>query len=919
MGVMKATTQLYRGITQAQMVEALFMGLLTGEPVLFVGEHASLKSSLSDFTARIFEKPVVHIKESFDNPPELELWILDISKKLELDEELLTKNLIDGINVEYAEYSGKVHCSIAIDAAKYRRAEAIRESVHEPIWYFSRQLTDQDQPEDILGFVVEHPALLGHMPPHLVKKGRLTGSDFGFLDEIFSSPLLLAHLHRALNEKVYDTTIGQATIRPIGIVAATNFWNDYYPTNPKLASMASIAPDEPIVLKDGKGEISVETIGEFVDRFFTGSEEGQVRVNDYEVLAMGTSGEAPAPKFSKFSAVARHRADRLLTLTHDGGSIRLTPNHSVFVFTPVGIECKPADELKQGDYLITMNGAQFERRTPHELPIYNGRLHHKAQAIPRTATLTEDLAWLLGMYVADGSVSTEGAVRIHLNKSTEKDRRSARRVTEIMNSMFALKTWSPKKEAGQLMSVCVGSAPLARWFESHCRHRDGGKKVPGFIFGAEPNIVVAFFKGLIDGDGWTAYGANNRHYLVYDTTNARLSAEVAVLLKLNGVAYSTLRSAVKERKIGSKVLRPTTAYRMYVSESELAGDHYKSNRPQGGRGLPSFLLGGNRYMTGYRRTMSHGLLLRLAPSLRWVLNLAENGVGSYKIREVSSESYGGFVYDICGAEFESFFAGKSLVLCHNSLDRYAFTARGIAPSTQEVLSMAMTKRAEIKSRVPISLIYEARDLLPQVSIPEELLGFAVAIVAHLSRCYFSTSKAQRRLEAISPFEVQRDCSLCLYNGSPCSYANITRTRAMLNIVRGLRALTLLNGRDVATEEDLAEVLQLVLPYRSYWNNQEFVVSKGGPHLAARELIRMFAKDVESKGSAFKEVEKLLSNPDPTLALQLRNKYIDDVIVRSFIDEAIDMMRESARKRGDTKTTNALTEPLQLSKAIAVFS
>jgi len=492
MGVMKATTQLYRGITQAQMVEALFMGLLTGEPVLFIGEHASLKSAICEFSAKIFEKPVVHLKEVFADPSDLEAWVDGIAKKLELNPELLTKNLIDGINVEYSEYSDKVHCSLAIDVSKYERATKLKEPEIEPIWYNSRQLTDQDQPEDILGFVVEHPALLGHMPPHLVKKGRLTGSDFFFADEIFASPLLLAHLHRALNEKVYDTTIGQATIRPLGIVAASNPWNDYYPTNPKLASIAT-------------------------------------------------------------------------------------------------------------------------------------------------------------------------------------------------------------------------------------------------------------------------------------------------------------------------------------------------------------------------------------------------------------------------------------------LDRYAFTARGIAPSTQEVLSMAMKKRAEIKSRVPISLIYEARDLLPQVSIPEELLGFAVAIVAHLSRCYFSTSKAQRRLEAISPFEVQRDCTLCVYNGSPCSYANITRTRAMLNIVRGLRALTLLNGRDVATEEDLAEVLQLVLPYRSYWNNQEFVVSKGGPHLAARELIRMFAKDVESKGSAFKEVEKLLSNPDPTLALQLRNKYIDDVIVRSFIDEAIDMMRESARKRGDTKTTNALTEPLQLSKALAVFS
>jgi MoxR-like ATPase len=489
--VVSGTTRLYRGITQAQMVRALFMGLLTGEPVLFVGEHASMKSSLCDFAARIFDKPAVHVRESFQNPADLEAWSADISAKLELDSETFTRNLVDGIDVEYSEYSGKVHCSVAIDAAKHPKAAQLGEPVREPIWYFSRQLTDQDQPEDILGFVIEHPALLGNRPPHLVKKGRLTGSDFAFLDEIFASPLLLAHLHRALNEKVYDTTIGQAQFRALGIVAASNPWNDYYPTNPKLASIAT-------------------------------------------------------------------------------------------------------------------------------------------------------------------------------------------------------------------------------------------------------------------------------------------------------------------------------------------------------------------------------------------------------------------------------------------LDRYAFSVRCIAPSSQQILSMATT-RMKGTQKVPIELVYEARKLLDEVVIPEELLGFTVALTAHLSRCYFSTSKTERRTEAASPFEIQHDCGLCVFSDNPCSIANVTRTRTILNTVKGMRALALLSGRKEANKEDLVEVLQMVLAYRAYWNNQDFLVQSGGPHLAVKELLRRFGRSVATRGTAFKEVEKLLASPDAALALQLRNKYTDDVIVRSFIDEVLDMMKESAKKKGDAKTLSALSDEVDLTTALAIFS
>ena len=153
-------------------------------------------SSLSEFAAKIFEKPVVHVRESFENPSELESWMKETAKKLHLDDELLTKNLIDGVNIEYAEYSGKVHCSIAIDAAKYPNASSLKEPQSETHLVFFRQPTDQDQPEDILGFVIEHPALLGtdlltssRKADLLVRTSPSLTRSSGVL------PLLLAHLH----------------------------------------------------------------------------------------------------------------------------------------------------------------------------------------------------------------------------------------------------------------------------------------------------------------------------------------------------------------------------------------------------------------------------------------------------------------------------------------------------------------------------------------------------------------------------------------------------------------------------------------------------------------------------------------------------------------------------------------------------
>jgi hypothetical protein len=492
--VFQGVGKLFRGYSQYKMAQAVFCGLLTGQPVLVIGDHASMKSSLSDFIGKkLFDKPVVRLSESFSSPDELRAWTeRKVASALSVDPDLLERNLLDGVIVEYSEYGGKVHCRVAIDAVKHPAASRLGEPKREPIWYYSKQVTDQDSPEDILGYTITHPALLGMRPPHMVKEGRLTGADFIFLDELFSSPILVAHLHRALNEKVTDTELGQAEFRPLGLTAASNPFTSNYATNPKI-----------------------------------------------------------------------------------------------------------------------MNFATF--------------------------------------------------------------------------------------------------------------------------------------------------------------------------------------------------------------------------------------------------------------------------------------------------------------------DRYAFSAETTAASTAEVLAMVSELKSREVKRLPVELIYAARELLDQVAVPEKLLHFAVVLVAHLSRCYFSTSQAERRMEAVSPFLLEgRDCQACIYSGYPCSIANITRTRAIINIERGMRALALLNGRKEATEEDLLNALLMVLPYRALWNNQEFVTAAGSPYNAAKELISTFAAEVAKRKQGFEEIAQLYSTPDPGLAAELRKKYTDDVLLRSFIDEMVDQMKEAARKKSDQKTLQLLSKPIDLKDAMEVL-
>lgn len=111
--------------------------------------------------------------------------------------------------------------------------------------------------------------------------------------------------------------------------------------------------------------------------------------------------------------------------------------------------------------------------------------------------LNTETAWLLGLYVAEGSNGIK-----QVNFSLSKDEVDLQtRIREIAKSLgYSICTFNFNSENG----TCVGvnSRVLARAFESWCGSGASNKKIPDFImYHRNSSLLRAFLDGYASGDG----------------------------------------------------------------------------------------------------------------------------------------------------------------------------------------------------------------------------------------------------------------------------------------------------------------------------------------------------------------------------------------------------------------------------------
>jgi len=237
--ILEAVSNVYKGHSQFIALKGILAAMITGEPILLIGSHGTFKSSMASLMGRIFEKPIAVTSTDAKSFGDIERFFEDLGKTLHLNPDSLMQNRVDGVDVLYRDYPGYTRVNVTVDLIKHPNGR-VGEARMVPISVFSRQISDQIDPEDILGYGVQHRAILGDKPPHVVKEGKLAGADLVILDEAFTSPRLLNKLHTAMNEKVVETTVGPVKISPLCFIFCTNPWSQHYQTNIKVVNVATL-------------------------------------------------------------------------------------------------------------------------------------------------------------------------------------------------------------------------------------------------------------------------------------------------------------------------------------------------------------------------------------------------------------------------------------------------------------------------------------------------------------------------------------------------------------------------------------------------------------------------------------------------------------------------------------------------------
>jgi len=146
-----------------------------------------------------------------------------------------------------------------------------------------------------------------------------------------------------------------------------------------------------------------------------------------------------------------------------------------------------------------------ELSTSNTLVVEKGKIRfqtEKRPGIPERIRLTPDLAWLLGIYCAEGHVSKirnrPHAYRLVFSFGLH-ERELAARVAKIIQRRFGIRPQYVERRT--TVTVEVGKTSLALLFYHLCGNNSKNKRVPSIIFLSSEAIMQSFMNGLLAGDG----------------------------------------------------------------------------------------------------------------------------------------------------------------------------------------------------------------------------------------------------------------------------------------------------------------------------------------------------------------------------------------------------------------------------------
>jgi len=484
---------------------------------------------------------------------------------------------------------------------------------------------------------------------------------------------------------------------------------DGFEQNEKVIVMAaSVTGDTPVLVKkDGTTHLS--PISKVIDSYYQDGEEN-IEKESPNLSVLGFEKKKTKriqskniyfgnSAFKNVRSVFRHKVKDVYEIVYNGGSIKATGNHSVFVSTQYGLKTKAVSELKDGDFLVRLphkvnrtsehtevRSHIFESEFNRELEVYKpvfekyedfeniyeyaissgtsqktiaseigysqttiskwqitnrmprvlSRAYFKHK-LPDKVIVTPDLMRLFGYYTAEGYARKE----LDFCFNT-KEKEYIEDVQMLIQQIFDLKPDVVRNTSKNAVNIVYNSKPLAMFFEKYCGSGSHDKHVPDLLFEAPYEYFREFFIGYSNGDGHR----DKRGRLEVTSMSKRLITELNWLSAMHGFKGYIHTFTTKEgRQInGGKPLSGSVAWRLGFG---------KTQDPTGPvEGKASVL-----------RT---------------------------RVKTVKKIPYDGYVYDFCGCDNEAFFGGVSPTLLHNT-------------NRPDVLDPALLRPGRFDRRVMIDL------------------------------------------------------------------------------------------------------------------------------------------------------------------------------------------------------------------------
>jgi predicted metal-dependent peptidase len=247
----------------------------------------------------------------------------------------------------------------------------------------------------------------------------------------------------------------------------------------------------------------------------------------------------------------------LQALVTQGGATRCTPEHPFWVrrrrhkvgLTPVRLKAPEwvnAKDVRVGDFLcvptLEKTASDIIDLSPYvRYKSGRGNLHNE------TLRLDDDLAWFIGLYVAEGSGDN-----ITLSLHAKERETIAAKAQTIAARLGYRSNAYPQGKNG--LQVVISASVFGRWLREHVGTESGNKHIPNCILrNKSASIRRSFLDGLVAGDGWT-YKRGKTSWNGVGTISTGLVRDLVLLLAQDGLGCHVSTQVNKPRIIGQQYI-----------------------------------------------------------------------------------------------------------------------------------------------------------------------------------------------------------------------------------------------------------------------------------------------------------------------------------------------------------------------------